>query len=408
MTSQNIEALVDKALSICREQRFAESSVHGKHKIFKAIIRKHKEKGFDAYNESVLLEYIQEQRDRFEKGLMVKDAFTFKEKTALQLKELVDSGTIDYSKVNRPLGLTDYYSGIIDKMLVFSEWDEKYAYNVRRYVIHFFKWLATNQIDAISDVDETVLRKYMLERSKELRLNSICHVNYGLKCLFYFLKSEGLTECDYAHVFSLPLPKEHRIHKPIPHDEIVTTLNSIDRSTPQGMRDYAMILIGTVTGLRSIDIQELKFENIDWVTGEIRISQVKTGKALALPLTRDVGEALETYILHGRPESDSDYIFLRTYAPYPKLAGSSLYNAFNKYRFAAGLPRRGFHDLRRALGTSLVATGTPVTTVAQVLGHRNLESTKQYISLDTEHLRDVGLNLDGFMPKEEGDDNGVQ
>ena len=97
-------------------------------------------------------------------------------------------------------------------MLVFSEWDEKYAYNVRQYVIHFFKWLATNQIDAISDVDETVLRKYMLERSKELRLNPICHVNYGLKCLFYFLKSEGLTESDYAHVFSLPLTKEHRIH----------------------------------------------------------------------------------------------------------------------------------------------------------------------------------------------------
>ena len=116
MTSQNIEELVDKALSICREQRFAESSVHGKHKIFKAVIRKHKEKGFDTYNESVLSEYIQEHKDRFEKGLMVKDAFTFKEKT--------------------------------------------------------------------------VLRKYMLERSKELRLNSICHtktwfigqIHYDLFC----------------------------------------------------------------------------------------------------------------------------------------------------------------------------------------------------------------------------------
>ncbi|MBR3539495.1 MAG: tyrosine-type recombinase/integrase, partial [Eubacterium sp.] len=71
------------------------------------------------------------------------------------------------------------------------------------------------------------------------------------------------------------------------------------------------------------------------------------------------------------------------------------------------LPRCGFHDLRRALGTSLVTTGIPVTTVAQVLGHRNLESTKQYISLDVEHLRDVGLNLDGFMPEEEGDEDGI-
>lgn len=137
------------------------------------------------------------------------------------------------------------------------------------------------------------------------------------------------------------------------------------------------------------------------------ISQAKTGKALALPLTSDVGEALKKYILEGRPGSDSEYIFLRTYAPYSELTTSVLYNVFNKYRFALGLPRCGFHDLRRALGTSLVTTGTAITTVAQVLGHRNLESTKQYISLDTEHLRDVGLNFNGFMPKEEGDNHAV-
>ncbi|MGN8807627.1 tyrosine-type recombinase/integrase, partial [Blautia sp. HCP3S3_B11] len=82
-------------------------------------------------------------------------------------------------------------------------------------------------------------------------------------------------------------------------------------------------------------------------------------------------------------------------------------NVFNKYRFALGLPRCGFHDLRRALGTSLVTTGTSVTTVAQVLGHRNLESTKQYINLDVEHLLGVGLGLEGFMPKEEGDGDGI-
>ena len=351
------------------------------------------------------MEYVKEQKARFDEGLMVWDAFKFKEKTALQLKELVDTGTVDYNRVNRKIGLNDYYSGIIDQMLSFPEWDKKYAYNIRRYVIHFFKWLASHQIDNVKDIDEVLIRKYMLERAKELRLNSIGHMNYGLKRLFYFLRTEGLIKEDYSYIFSLPLPKEHRIHKPIPHEEIAATLKSIDRTTPQGMRDYAMILIGTVTGLRIIDIQELKFENIDWVNGEIRISQVKTGKALALPLTSDVGEALKQYILHGRPESDSEYIFLRTYAPYPKLTRSALYNAFNKYRFSLGLPRCGFHDLRRALGTSVVTTGTSVTTVAQVLGHRNLESTKQYISLDAEHLRDVGLNLDGFMPEEEGDDH---
>lgn len=323
------------------------------------------------------------------------------------MKELVETGTIDYGCVNRSTGMTSYYSGIIDRMLSFPEWDGKYAHGIRRYAMPFFKWLAGNQIASISEVDESVIRKYMTESAKRLRLNSIHHMNRGLKRTFYFLKEEGLVDQDYSFVFSLPLPKEHRVRKPIPHGEIATMLGSIDQSTPQGKRDYAMILTGAVTGLRSVDIRELKFENIDWINGEIRISQTKTGKALALPLTKDVGETVKNYILDGRPDSNSEYIFLRTYAPYPKLTTSALYNVFNKYRFALGLPRRGFHDLRRALGTSLVATGTSVTTVAQVLGHRNLESTKQYINLDIEHLRGVGLGLEGFMPVEGGDEDGI-
>ena len=407
METQDIEKLVEQALFLCREQKFSESSIHGKYKIFKAIIRKHKENGFSDYCKTLLEEYVKEQEARYQKGQLAKDSFNFKAKTALQLQELVETGTIDYGKVSRSTGMTEYYSEVLEQMMSFSEWDEKYAHGIRRYVMPFFKWLVANHIETISDVDEAIIRKYMTESAKRLRLNSIHHINRGLKRLFYFLKTNGLTDQDYSYIFSLPLPKEHKVRKPIPHEEIAEILKSIDQSTPHGMRDYAMILIGTVTGLRSVDIRDLKFENIDWINGEIRISQAKTGKALALPLTSDVGEALKKYILEGRPGSDSEYIFLRTYAPYSELTTSVLYNVFNKYRFALGLPRCGFHDLRRALGTSLVTTGTSVTTVAQVLGHRNLESTKQYISLDTEHLRDIGLNLDGFMPKKEGDNHAV-
>lgn len=408
METRNIEKLVDQALKLCREQGFTESSVYSRQKILKSIIRKHSENGCDNYNDELLTEYVESQRMSYDNGKLKKDSYGYKVKIALQLRELVKAGTIDFGRVNRNTCMTDYYSSIVDRMLSFPEWDEKYARGIRRYAMPFFKWLDANQIDVISEVDETVIRRYMIEKAKRLRLNSVHHMNRGLRMLFYFLEEEGLVGQDFSFVFSLPLPKEHRIRKPIPHEEIVSILKSIDQTTPQGKRDYAMILIGTVTGLRGADIRDLKFGNIDWINGEIRISQVKTGKALALPLTRDAGEAIKNYILNGRPESDSEYIFLRTYAPYPKLTTSVLYNVFNKYRFALGLPRRGFHDLRRSLGTSLVTTGTSVTTVAQVLGHRNLESTKQYISLDTDHLRDVGLGLKGFMPEEGGCSSDIQ
>ncbi len=408
MGETNIEVLVVQALTLCQEQRFTKASIDSKGKVFRSILRLHKESGYCDYNDGLLQEYVEQQETSYSNGKLQKYSCAFKVKTALQLRELVETGTIDYGRVNRKTGMTDYYSSIVDRMLSFLEWDEKYAHGIRRYAMPFFKWLAANQINDVSDIDESIIRRYMMEAAKRLKLNSIHHMNRGLKRLFYFLYEERLIEQDFSFVFSLPLPKEHNVRKPISHEEIALILKSIDQSTPQGKRDYAMILIGAVTGLRSVDIRELKFSAIDWINGEIRISQEKTGKALALPLTKDVGEALKAYILDGRPESNSDYIFLRTYAPYPKLTASVLYNVFNKYRFSLGLPRCGIHDLRRALGTGLVTTGTPVTTVAQVLGHRNLESTKQYISLDAEHLRDVGLGLKGFMPAEGGDGNDVQ
>lgn len=407
METKNIKCLITQALELCREQRFTESSIASKRKIFGTLFRMHENCGISAYDDGVVTDYVNTQRERYCNGEIKKDTCNFKVKTALQLKELFETGTIDYGRVNRESNMMEYYSEIVDQMLSFPEWDEKYAHGIRRYAMPFFKWLAAKQIYTLDGINESIIRLYMLDASIRLKLNSIHHINGGLKKLFYFLKTKGSVEEDFSHVFSLPLPQEHRIRKPISHDEIASVLKSIDQSAPQGKRDYAMILIGTVTGLRSVDIRELKFENLDWINGEIRISQAKTGKALALPLTKDIGEALKNYITGGRPNIDSEYVFLRTYAPHLKLTDSVLYNSFNKYRFALGLPRCGIHGLRRALGTSLVTTGIPVTTVAQILGHRNLESTKQYISLDTVHLRDVGLNLEGFMPEKEGDNHDI-
>ena len=146
MRTKTIDELVEDALTLCREQGFTEASIYAKHKVFKAIIRKHKENGCDTYNADLLAEYTLAQKDSYEHGGLKRDSYNFKVKTALQLKELAETGTIDYGCVNRSTGMTDYYSGIIDRMLSFPEWDGKYAHGIRRYAMPFFKWLAGNQI----------------------------------------------------------------------------------------------------------------------------------------------------------------------------------------------------------------------------------------------------------------------
>ena len=113
-----------------------------------------------------------------------------------------------------------------------------------------------------------------------------------------------------------------------------------------------------------------------------------------------VGTANEI-IARGRPQSNSDQVFLRLKAPYVGLkAAVTIGEIYESCCVAAGLPpSKRFHTLRRTLGTSMLASGTPVTTVAQILGHKEVESTKKYIAVDKEHLKLCALSFDGIKPK---------
>ena len=131
------------------------------------------------------------------------------------------------------------------------------------------------------------------------------------------------------------------------------------------------------SGLRACDAVALKLTDIDWLRGEIRIVQSKTSNPVILPLTQDVGEALKDYILNARPSTTDKEIFLRINAPHKRLAAAvTVGEIYRNCCIAAGLPASTrFHNLRRALGTSMVTNGVSVYDVAQVFGDRNINSS---------------------------------
>ena len=163
-------------------------------------------------------------------------------------------------------------------------------------------------------------------------------------------------------------------------------------------------MLGAVTGLRAIDIIRLELSDIDWQRGEIKIVQEKTGVSLALPLTKDVGAAIEEYILRARPETSSKNVFIRNRKPYREFKDSvSIGDMYDVYRKRAGLPRdpfdgNGFHSLRRGVGKNLTTAQVAVTDVAQVLGIRELNVAKRYISLDSIHLKECAISFAGIEP----------
>ena len=142
--------------------------------------------------------------------------------------------------------------------------------------------------------------------------------------------------------------------------------------------------------------------DIDWRNSEIHLIQGKTKQVLSLPLDENAGNAMIDYILHGRPVSESQFMFHRRFAPYQQFHdGVSIASIFRKYLKKAGITHvtgdgKTFHGLRRTLGTEMVVQGIPVTTVSQVLGHRSVESAKQYISLDICGLKQCALSFESI------------
>lgn len=199
---------------------------------------------------------------------------------------------------------------------------------------------------------------------------------------------------------AVPRPRRYR-HVNLPdvlsQAEVDRILVAVDRSTPLGRRDYAILLLAARYGLRPSDIRRLTLDEIDWRGARIDLRQLKTGRPLALPLLPDVANALSEYLRKGRPASSERTVFLRHCAPFePFAAQNNLMAIMRKTLQCAGLAsrigRHGMYLLRHTLATRLLASGRPIKTIADVLGHASTDTTYGYTRVDLAGLRAVAIS----------------
>ena len=221
----------------------------------------------------------------------------------------------------------------------------------------------------------------------------------SLRKLFTFLNDNGTITANFWLLLSSPRTRNHSVKPTMPRTELIAMTNQIDRTKSPDKRDFAIFSLAATTGLRAGDLASLQLSDIFWRENELRIVQGKTGHQLMLPLQSSARDALADYILNERPQSSSKNVFLRTCAPYaPFRDGVSIASIFRRYLEKAGIQHqfndgKTFHGIRRLLGTTMVSEGTPVTTVAQILGHQAISSTRQYIAMDLNGLQKCALPL---------------
>jgi integrase/recombinase XerD len=198
-------------------------------------------------------------------------------------------------------------------------------------------------------------------------------------------------------------PQRQWTHAPLPRrlttEEVEQVLAAYDATTPQHLRDRAIVLLLARLGLRAHEIVTLHFADINWHEGCLRIRAGKTHRARLLPLTREVGMALARYLRHGRPRSASRRVFLQLRAPFrPFTNACSVSDLARRAMVHAGLsptPGMGAHTFRRTAASQMINRGVSFKDVADVLGHQSLETTALYAKLNVETLALVALPWPG-------------
>ena len=263
----------------------------------------------------------------------------------------------------------------------------------------FLLYLSSNKVE-VPNISESNIIGYLsayIDKSKPYIKAQII----ALKRFAAFVNDTGLTSADVSkYIPPLARVASQRIPSVWEDCDIDKLLSSVDRGSPLGKRDYAMLLLAAKLGLRTGDIKGLEFKEINWEDKRIDIVQRKTKKLLSLPLPGDVGWAIIDYLKYGRPKSDFPQIFLRHVTPIAPFSDSSaLGSIISRYRTIAGIDvgdnvRKGMHSLRHTFASRLLREKVPLETIAELLGHVGMRSVDIYLNVETEALRCCALNPD--------------
>lgn len=209
-----------------------------------------------------------------------------------------------------------------------------------------------------------------------------------------FLKFTGRT--DLVDAVNLAGVKRSHAISPVLSDEDERLVVQACASEAVSTRDAAITLLALTTGLRACDIIGLRLRDIDWRGATIGIVQQKTNNPLRVPLTTLVTAKLADYVLHDRPASADDHVFLRSVAPHVRLADhASIYRVTAEAFCKAGISdvKAGTRFLRHNAASRLLRAAIPLPTISAVLGHADPESTNQYMSVDDDRLLQCVLEV---------------
>ena len=216
----------------------------------------------------------------------------------------------------------------------------------------------------------------------------------------YFRWRAMLGDRTHALVGALAYPANWQLAslpKSLAPVEVEQLEAALGQSGPSMLRADAMVRCMLDLGLRSGEVARLSLDDIDWDAGTITLRRTKGRREDVMPLPQATGQAIAAYLRDERPKTQHRMVFARHMTPRERPIGPDLVRKTIRQAYArAGLPHTRSHLLRHTMASRLLAGGSSLKEVADVLRHRSLNTTLIYAKLDSGRLVEVVLPWPGI------------
>ena len=380
-------------------------------KVIRKICRYFSSLSYNQYDPSIIRQFMDCMKNN-ERKKYCKGYVRFTERVVRIMIGYAENGVFDFSyKPNKKKQYTinEHHQRIVTDIAKENNLSDSTLHELDHIFRHLFWFVEQNGI-----TDELITEDLLIEFITKEIPKTVKYTIYRpvrvVKMTAAYLKSHDIAKLEKDLSILKMRGHRERIINPFTLEEMNSILNTVESSEKYKLRDRAMILLAYDAGLRGCDILNLKLKDIDWKNSTLSIIQKKTEKSVILPLSGKTMNAIADYILKERPECNCCSVFVSEISPHKPLRKISFkrFHAILKDSEVKKISGRGFHSFRKAYAKEMSNAGVPLETISQMLGHRNTDEDKPYLTYNRDKISFltfdfslIPISAGDYMEKEE-------
>lgn len=251
--------------------------------------------------------------------------------------------------------------------------------------------------DEQRQIDACNVHAFISNQCSKLSVGTTNNVVTALRSLLQFLYLKNLIPTSLAEtVFSAATWQDPGRSRALSALQVKALLESCDRRTHAGRRDFAILTILAHTGLRAAEVASMTLEGMDWQAGEFTFIG-KGSHQEKLPLLFDVGQAIADYCQYARPKNTCRSLFLNGRAPFQAISASSVSHLVLRASQRAGIAPARAHQLRHSAASNMRKANLPMAQISQVLRHQHSTTTAVYAKEGAQALTSIARAWPGVQ-----------